>query len=216
MLFSAELSALWPVCRDGYEVCEGRLLEGGRERRDHLVVPRSIDVEYKDISKFPGLFCEFERMKTSPDDILAFTRKYGVLVQGSVDFRIALPASLGWRFERSISAFFWRRLHTQFREDVRRLRLDIGARRSVDWEMNDNGLYTYDRRNDRLSFLVRPCSLLGALRVQAFREALDIPRDAKSCEFCGRVFQIGAGHKRRDAKFCRRKCQNDARNIRRR
>jgi len=55
---------------------------------------------------------------------------------------------------------------------------------------------------------IRPRSLMGAIRLQ-FAQAVASGLDIRTCDHCGKLFEIGGAGRTRKARFCSDRCRSD-------
>jgi hypothetical protein len=150
---------------------------------------------YRPLTEHRGLFREFANVGLSPEDMLSFVQRYGLLYEGdsqSVD-ELKRLRLLFWTVAKMID------------EHPNEKRLAAPAyNNAFKPRMTIRLDYTHKKR---VGFRIVPLTLFGAMAQQLGTEISDDQR-FKKCKFCPTWFPIGKGTGHRETKeFCSDKCR---------
>jgi hypothetical protein len=217
----AQFVYLQLVCMRGYQLSPVRdWPDFRRDRRfaksDLLVVPNGGHMTCVDVlGNMPDLFKQFVKCNSTPNSILEFTERFGVLEDNTLPLKPGGDLDNLARLWRGMSIKQWLKQQKEFAEYLKQLKKEKGSRqRRLDLGMNGKFVWDYDRKTRDLALVVRPVSLLDALYCQAFLAEFVRAND-RVCEHCGGFFSVGSrSAKRSDARFCSRECKDSHRNDR--
>ena len=206
-----ELSFEWPVDDAGYSIVDhkpkppkgrsARLLTG-EPSGPHIVRKGGPLRTTRPLELHRTLFVEFARLDGTDESCLRFANSFGFLglwLDEKADDRVG-PTG----------------------ESLDRFRDVIGdTRRLVDaWQASPNTFASHQELtitrldvslvpiDGRPTLRIRPRSLIGAIHLQ-FAQAVSTGLDIRTCDHCGKLFEIGGAGRTRKARFCSDRCRTD-------
>jgi len=218
---------LMPVCADGYELLSPNWRPLNRSDRipenDIVIAPRTTEMDYLDIGMFPALYEQFISTPSTVAGIKHFTERFGCLRHDTLFFTKMPPYgphtfSDMCRLDRAISVGEWKILKADFEKSLQdQSNLVSRQHPQFDWGIDITGWVSFDRRANNCTMMVRPTSLLEAMRWQAMNRLCGLNDENRACKNCAKFFRAGPGTGARgDKRFCDRKCQNHWYNHRKR
>ena len=206
-----DLSFEWPVDDAGYSIVDhkpkppkgrsARLLTG-EPSGPHIVRKGGPLRTTRPLELHRTLFVEFARLDGTDESCLRFANSFGFLglwLDEKADDRVG-PTG----------------------ESLDRFRDVIGdTRRLVDaWQASPNTFASHQELtitrldvslvpiDGRPTLRIRPRSLIGAIHLQ-FAQAVSTGLDIRTCDHCGKLFEIGGAGRTRKARFCSDRCRTD-------
>jgi hypothetical protein len=222
----------WPVASSGYRLVKTETAEGVEPTElFYVVTPNGGDfLNKRAFEKFPGLFLEFAHMEPTPEGVLAFASKFGLL-QADRENELIWWLQYQRDFAELVALKGRAKLPDTMAPGRRLVSVKLGELEGLQFAMPDSRLGALDRvnrvfqagitayisRDGRASGLVvKPTSLLAAMALQL---GLWLGAETESigqCPQCGGTFEKGPGTRHRASRrYCSLKCQEAARYTRR-
>ncbi len=206
-----DLSFEWPVDDAGYSIVDhkpkpskgrsARLLTG-EPSGPHIVRNGGPLRSTRPLELHRTLFMEFARLDGTDESCLRFAHSFGFLglwLDEKADDHVG-PTG----------------------ESLDRFRDAIGdTRRAVDaWQASPDTFASHQELtiarldaslvpiDGKPTLRIRPRSLIGAIHLQ-FAQAVSTGLDIRTCDHCGKLFEIGGAGRTRKARFCSDRCRSD-------
>ena len=158
----------------------------------------------------PNLFAEFADLDGSEQACLQFAHRYGTLIVG--------PESLDPSYLESLTV--WRHYIQYIRDIINYCKVGRARPAEAFRQFGRRDISLYGKLDAYLSTVspkapptlnFRCESFLGALELQAIQSILG-GRDVAKCIQCSKPFEIGAGARRSQSKFCSTRCKDNYHN----
>ena len=206
-----DLSFEWPVDDAGYSIVDhkpkptkGRraALLTGRPSGPHIVRNGNQLRNIRPLEIHNTLFVDFARLDGSDESCLRFASSFGFLGLFPDDKAADHVGPDG-------EALRW------WREEIANMRRAVDA-----WETSPDAFSSHQEilitRLDaslvpidgRPTLRIRPRTLIGAIRLQ-FAQAVASGLNIRTCDHCGKLFEIGGAGRTRKARFCSDRCRTD-------
>ena len=208
----------WPLCTEGYKSQRPKvkpppaprpkgppetLLENElREDDTRRIKPKGKSERlYRPFEFHPTLYAEFAQLDGLLDSCLGFANRFGLL---------GFPQSKGGE-----PLYDWQRAITGMADAIKLWQTDPLALKDRLTIGSLHGSLEPVPPDGRLVFRLRPSSLHHGMQLQLV-QAIGSGLTLKECEFCGRWFEAGGIHRRRDARFCSKEHKIDFHNLEKR
>ena len=206
-----DMSFEWPVDDAGYSIVDhkpkpskgrsARLLTG-EPSGPHIVRKGGPLRTTRPLELHRTLFVEFARLDGTDESCLRFANSFGFLglfPDEKMDDRVG-PAG------ESLA---------QFRDAIADMRRVVNAWQAIPDTFASNQEIKIARLDASLvpidgrpTLRIRPRSLIGAIHLQ-FAQAVSTGLDIRTCDHCGKLFEIGGAGRTRKARFCSDRCRTD-------
>ena len=209
-----DLSFEWPVDDAGYSIVDhkpkpskgrsARLLTG-EPSGPHIVRKGGPLRTTRPLELHRTLFVEFARLDGTDESCLRFANSFGYLGVFNQNFYEGSDDHAGPEGEPLI---LWHGAITDMRRAVDAWQAGpntFASHQEITITRLDVSLVPIDGRP---TLRIRPRSLIGAIHLQ-FAQAVSTGLDIRTCDHCGKLFEIGGAGRTRKARFCSDRCRTD-------
>ncbi len=205
-----DLSFEWPVDDAGYSIVDhkpkppkgrGARILTGEPSGPHIVRKGGQLRTTRPLEFHRTLFMEFARLDGSDESCLRFANSFGFL-------GLFPDEKVGDVGPYGESLILWRREIDLMRDCVKLWQASpdtFASNQELTITRLDASLVPIDGRP---TLRIRPRSLIGAIHLQ-FAQAVSTGLDIRTCDHCGKLFEIGGTGRTRKARFCSDRCRQD-------